>query len=84
MKNILLALSLFLPLVSQGASKAPEVFNEGRCFDIKQSLLSDIKARRMEKKDLGMRIDRLAEKCDQPELAGLLRKALERRTASLN
>jgi hypothetical protein len=79
--KILVALGL---LVGSSAFAAP--LNEGRCFDIKQSVLADLphfcgtaKADRTRLQDFRHQIQLLEKSCKQPQLARLFRKALDER-----
>jgi len=65
-----------------------ERFSEARCFDIKQSVITDLphfcgsaKAEKIRAEDFGHQIDLLAKKCEQPQLARLLKKAVTERAA---
>jgi hypothetical protein len=84
MKAFLLSLALS-SIACAGAlaapAKAPAKLGEGRCFDLKQKVLHDVRDAQAGTA-LDRRIDQLAKQCDQPQLAHLLRKALQRRVAS--
>jgi hypothetical protein len=81
---ILAALTIALPAFA--AQKAPAPLDEGRCFDIKQSVLADLphfcgkaKSDKARLEDFGHQIDLLEKRCSQPQLAHLFRKALDER-----
>jgi hypothetical protein len=83
--KILLALSF---LVATPAFAGAQPLNEGRCFDIKQSVLADLPhfcgSARTDKtrlQDFRHQIALLEKSCAQPQLAQLLRRALEERVA---
>jgi hypothetical protein len=63
-----------------------ERISEARCYDIKQSVLADLphfcgtkKTDKVRLIDFGHQLDLLEKKCGQPELAYLLKKALNER-----
>ena len=63
-----------------------ERISEARCYDIKQSVLADLphfcgsqKTDKVRLIDFGNQLDLLEKKCGQPELAYLLKKALNER-----
>lgn len=85
----LIAASFFFAYASYAlAAKAPAQLDEGRCFDIKQSILADLprfcgkaKADKSRLEDFGHQIDLLEKRCAQPQMAHLFRKALDERVS---
>ncbi|MGZ3650533.1 MAG: hypothetical protein ACXVB9_06440 [Bdellovibrionota bacterium] len=90
MKKLAIAMLALIvaPSSFAAASAKTEHFSEARCFDIKQSVITDLphfcgsaKAEKARSEDFGHQIDLLAKKCEQPQLARLLKKAVAERAA---
>lgn len=86
-----LAFGLAAPIFAHAKAKAPAQLDEGRCFDIKQSVLADLphfcgqaRTDKTRLEDFHSQIDMIEKRCSQPQLAHLLRKALDERVNKEN